>query len=229
MTRFFDWCNKHTKALQYALLFVVFICLFFPVYKGNTTGAFLAPYLISFLFDSRLNFTIDGYIRDTKNMLTTSLTLPDVYGANTPKANCANLRSKGWELTLSWNDSFPLLGRPFTYNVSATLGDYVTHITKYHNPDGLISDHYVGEKLGDIWGYHVEGLFKTDREAAEYQATIDDTAVNNRVYQCTGPAGNRLRAGDVRFADLDGDKKITEGSGTLDDHGDQIIILSSRV
>lgn len=53
MTKFFDFCDKHTKALQYALLFVVFICLFFPVYKGNTTGAFLAPYLISFLFDSR--------------------------------------------------------------------------------------------------------------------------------------------------------------------------------
>ena len=175
-------------------------------------------------FSSRLNFTVDGYIRDTKNMLTTSLTLPDVYGANTPKANCADLRSKGWELTISWADTFGLLGHPFSYNVSATLGDYVTHITRYHNPDGLISDHYVGEKLGDIWGYHVDGLFKTDREAAEYQATIDDTAVNSPLYQCTGPAGNYLRAGDVRYADLDGNNVISEGSGTLDDHGDMIII-----
>lgn len=55
MTRVFDWCNKHAKALQYALLLIVFICLFFPIYKGNTTGAFLAPYLISFLFDSRFS------------------------------------------------------------------------------------------------------------------------------------------------------------------------------
>lgn len=175
-------------------------------------------------FDTRLNFTVDGYIRDTKNMLTTSLTLPDVFGASTPKANCADLRTKGWELTVSWNDSFNLLGKPFNYNVGATIGDYVTHITKYHNPDGLISEHYVGKKLGDIWGYHVEGLFKTDREAAEYQAAINDEAVNKRVYQCTGPYGNYLRAGDVRFADLDGDGKISEGSGTLDDHGDKIII-----
>ena len=175
-------------------------------------------------FDTRLNFTVDGYIRDTKNMLTTSLTLPDVFGASTPKANCADLRTKGWELSLSWADSFQLLGKPFSYNVGATVGDYVTHITKYHNPDGLISEHYVGKKLGDIWGYHVEGLFKTDREAAEYQARINDDAVNKRVYQCTGPYGNYLRAGDVKYADLDGDGKITEGSGTLDDHGDKIII-----
>ena len=175
-------------------------------------------------FDTRLNFTVDGYIRDTKNMLTTSLTLPDVFGASTPKANCADLRTRGWELTVSWKDSFDLLGKPFSYNVGATVGDYVTHITKYHNPDGLISEHYVGKKLGDIWGYHVEGLFKTDREAAEYQARINDEAVNKRVYQCTGPYGNYLRAGDVKYADLDGDKKISEGSGTLDDHGDKIII-----
>ena len=179
-------------------------------------------------FDTRLNLTVDGYIRDTKNMLTTSLTLPDVYGAKTPKANWADLRTKGWELTASWKDSFNLLGKPFIYNLGVTVGDYVTHITKYHNPDGLISEHYVGKKLGDVWGYHVEGLFKTDREAAEYQAAINDDAVNKRVYQCTGPYGNYLRAGDVKFADLDGDGKISEGSGTLDDHGDKIIIGNTR-
>lgn len=172
----------------------------------------------------RLSVTADGYIRDTKNMLTTSLTLPDVYGASTPKANCANLRTRGWELQVGWNDTFKLAGRPFSYNVSATVGDYVTKITKYHNPDGLISEHYVGQRLGEIWGYHVEGLFKTDREAAEYQATVDDTAVNSRLYQGKGPAGNYLRAGDVRFADLDGDGVISQGSGTLDDHGDKKII-----
>ena len=81
--------------------------------------------------------------------------------------------------------------------------------------------------LGEIWGYHVEGLFKTDREAAEYQASIDDKAVNNRVYQNKGPAGNRLRAGDVRFADLDGNNIISEGSGTVDDPGDKRIIGNS--
>lgn len=175
-------------------------------------------------FDNKLSFTGDVYMRDTRNMLTTSLTLPDVYGAPTPKANCANLRTKGWEVTLSWNDRFNISGKPFSYNLSASVGDYVTKITKYHNPDGLISNHYVGEKLGTIWGYHVDGLFKTDREAAEYQATVDDKAVNSRLYQGKGPAGNYLRAGDVKYADLDHNNVISEGSGTLKDHGDKIII-----
>ncbi len=39
------------------------------------------------------------YIRDTKDMLTTSLTLPSVYGADSPKMNSADLRTKGYELS----------------------------------------------------------------------------------------------------------------------------------
>ena len=54
MTKFFDWCDQHAKVLQYALLLVVFVCLFFPIYKGHSTGAFLAPYFVAYLFDSRL-------------------------------------------------------------------------------------------------------------------------------------------------------------------------------
>ena len=143
-------------------------------------------------------------MRDTSNMLTTSLTLRDVYGAPTSKANCANLRTNGWEVTLSWNDRFNISGKPFSYNISASVGDYVTKITKYHNPDGLISNHYVGEKLGTIWGYHVDGLFKTDREAAEVsrQLLTPKPSIAD-LYQGKGPAGNYLRAGDVKYADLD--------------------------
>lgn len=53
---------------------------------------------------NRLNVTADLYIRDTKDMLTTSLTLPDVFGAPSPKENCADLRTKGYEITVSWRD-----------------------------------------------------------------------------------------------------------------------------
>ena len=164
----------------------------------------------------------DYYVRKTTDMLTTSLTLPDVYGASTPKANCADLRTNGWELSVSWNDSFKVANKPFRYGIQATLGDYQRTITKYNNPDKLISDHYVGKKMGEIWGYHVDGLFKTDTEAAEYQAKINDKAVNGRVY--SSKVDGYLRAGDVRFADLNEDNVIGAGAGTVDDPGDKRII-----
>lgn len=171
---------------------------------------------------NRLSMSADYYVRKTTDMLTTSLTLPDVYGASTPKANCADLRTNGWELSVSWNDSFKVANKPFRYGIQATLGDYQRTITKYNNPDKLISDHYVGKKMGEIWGYHVDGLFKTDKEAAEYQAKINDKVVNGRVY--SSKVDGYLRAGDVRFADLNGDNVIGAGAGTVDDPGDKQII-----
>ena len=63
MTKFFDWCDQHAKVLQYALLLVVFVCLFFPIYKGHSTDAFLAPYFVAYLFDSRFagKWTTDAF------------------------------------------------------------------------------------------------------------------------------------------------------------------------
>lgn len=176
-------------------------------------------------FNNRLNVTADVFMRDTRDMLTTSLTLPSVYGAKTPKENCADLRTKGWELYVGWNDQFKLAGKPFKYNISATIGDYISKITRYNNPDKLISDYYEGMTLGEIWGYKVSGLFATDEEAAAYQAEYNDKAVNGRIY--SSKKDNYLRAGDVRFIDLDGDKVLSEGSGTVSDPGDKRIIGNS--
>ena len=169
-------------------------------------------------FNNRLNATVDAFIRDTKDMLTHSMTLPSVFGAETPKQNCADLRTTGWELSLNWNDNIELAGHKFEYGIGATLGDYQSKITKFNNPDKVISDYYVGKKLGEIWGYTTDGLFATDAEAAEYQAKINDKAVNNRVYN--SKRDNHLMAGDVKFVDLDGNNRIDQGAGTVENSGD---------
>ncbi len=180
---------------------------------------------LSFL-RNRLNVTADYFIRDTKNMLTPAKTLPDVFGASTPKENAADLRTKGWEIQVSWRNQFNLLGKPFNYNVGATLGDYITKITRFENEKKSLTDYYVGQTMGEIWGYRVDGLFATDDEAAAWQANIkDDKAVNNRVY--ISRQDNKLMAGDLKFIDIDGDGNIWEGSNTLADSGDKTIIGNS--
>ena len=176
---------------------------------------------------NRLNVTADLYIRDTKDMLTTSLTLPDVFGAPSPKENCADLRTKGYEITVSWRDRHMVAGKPFSYGISASLGDYKSKITKYKNDDMLLTDHYVGETLGELWGYRTDGLFKTDEEAARYQAQINDKAVNNRVYTSSDASAAHLMAGDVRFRDLDGNNIINNGDGTVKNPGDMRVIGNS--
>lgn len=174
-------------------------------------------------FNNRLNLTADAYIRDTKGMQTSGKKLPGAYGANEPKQNAANLRTKGWELMLTWNDAFKLANKPFRYNLSVGLADNTSEITKFDNPSKILSDYYVGQKLGDIWGYVVDGLFRTDEEAASYN--VDQSAVNFVIN--TAQVNPGLHAGDMKFVDLDGDHKISSGSNTADDPGDRKIIGNS--
>lgn len=179
-------------------------------------------------FRNKLTASADFFIRDTKDMLTSSQELPAVFGASSPKINGADLRTKGYEITLSWKESIKVLGKPLYYSVGATLGDYVTHITKFDNPSRSLSQHYVGERLGDIWGYQVDGFFKTDAEAAEYQSRVNDSAVNKAVYNCGVASMAKLMAGDVKFVDRNNDGVINTGKNTVDDPGDRYIIGNTR-
>ncbi len=177
-------------------------------------------------FNNRLGFSGDLYIRDTKDMLTSGAQLPNVYGAKVPKSNCADLRTKGFEISVNWNDSFTLLGSPFTYSVGAGLGDQITKITKFDNPEKILGKHYVGETLGEIWGYRVDGLFQTEEEAKAYQDQIESaTYVHNGMN--SGP-DKGLHAGDVKFIDLNGDNAITPGNSKVGDSGDRVIIGNKR-
>lgn len=175
---------------------------------------------------SRLTFSGDFYIRDTRNMLTAAMTLPESYGATEPKENAADLRTIGYELSLGWRDHRMVAGSELSYGVSASLGDYKTVITRFENESKLLSSHYVGETLGEIWGYTTDGLFKTDEEAAAYMAEINDKNVSKGIYGGAAP-NNVLMAGDLKYKDLNGDKAINSGDNTLDNPGDRRVIGNS--
>lgn len=171
-------------------------------------------------FDNRLAFTAEAYIRDTRNMLTEGVALPSVYGAASPMMNTANLRTSGYELSLTWKDMFMLAGKPFQYSVGFNFSDYSTVITRYDNPTRTFArSYYEGMKIGEIWGYRTGGLFASDEEAMAYD--VDQSSVNTT--QKDGPLG-----GDLKFLDLDGDKIISIGQNTVDDPGDREIIGNSE-
>jgi len=177
-------------------------------------------------FNNRLTFTGEGYIRDTKDMLTAGIALPAVYGASSPKTNSADLRTTGYELQIGWRDQFNLGGHPFEYNISASLSDYTSVITKFNNPEKAFAKNYwEGMRYGEIWGYHIEGLFANDEDAKN--RPVDQSIVNTII---NGSAGEEkgLRAGDLIFSDLNGNGKIDVGANTVDDPGDRRIIGNSQ-
>ena len=170
------------------------------------------------MFNDKLMFTVEGFIRDTKGMLQQGVALPGVYGANSPLMNSADLRTSGYELSFSWRDQLDLGGRPFGYSISANLSDNRTIITKYDNPERTFAkDYYEDMELGEIWGFVTDGLFQSDAEAQAYAQQVDLSYITKRL------TGGWL-AGDLKYVDIDGDGKIGLGSDTVDKPGDRKIL-----
>lgn len=165
------------------------------------------------ILSNRLTFSGDVYTRKTTNMYTASLTPPAVFGAGAPKGNYADLATKGWELSLGWQDGFHLGGKPGTYGIRVSLSDNHAKILKYNNPNGLLSDYYVGQNIGDVWGFVTEGFFVDSADIARHAT---------QAYLTNGCCG--YKPGDLKFKDLNGDAKIDPGLNKLSDHGDLTII-----
>ena len=175
--------------------------------------------------DNKITFTGEAYVRDTKNMLTTGKALPATYGASAPKTNNADLRTMGYELALSYRNRFLLLGQPFDYNVTATFNDFIGYITKFDNPTKSLSTYYEGMRYGEIWGYTTDGYFLSDEEAANYP--VDQSPVCSIIYSSNG-GDLGLKAGDLKYVDLDGDGVIGQGANTVDKPGDRKVIGNSQ-
>lgn len=179
---------------------------------------------------NRLLATFDLYTKTTEGMYLPGKPLPAVFGAAEPRENYASLENKGFELGLSYNDKFDVAGAPLNFSVTANVSNFVGRITKYDNPNGLMSTYWEGQRLGEIWGYRVAGQFQTDEEALAYQNSFQNPSnslgnVYNYILNVVqNSEWNHLKAGDIKYLDLDGDGRIDRGSYTLEDHGDLVPI-----
>lgn len=164
---------------------------------------------------NRLTFSGDIYRRDTKDMLTKGKTLPNVLGTAEPRINAADMKTEGWEVSLGWRDALNLQGKPFNYSARFILSDSRSFITKFDNPTGNLNDYCEGQEIGNIWGLVTEGFF------------IDQADIDNHADQwdVTAYPGDRpIQPGDLKYKDLNGDKKINSGSWTVEDSGDYTVI-----
>lgn len=167
--------------------------------------------------DGRLEFTGDLYRRWTKNMFTKGPTVPAIYGTTVPFGNYADLRTTGWEISLKWGDEFAVGNKPFNYDARFILSDYTAVITKYNNPDKNLTDYYEGQRLGEIWGYQVEGLFRSQDEISKSPSQANIPNTNTR----------KNYVGDLKFKNLDGDNQIYQGLNRVGNSGDKTIIGNS--
>lgn len=167
------------------------------------------------MLSDRLRFVGDVYVRNTTDMFTIGVTLPALYGATAPKGNYADLQTKGWEASLSWRDHFNVGSKPLNYNIRFTLADNKSVIKKYNNPNKLLSDYYVGQVIGEIWGYVTEGFFIDDEDVANHAKQSP---------QMRASPTNIWYPGDIKFRNLNDDDYINIGTNRVSDPGDRKII-----
>ena len=165
----------------------------------------------------RLRFVGDVYVRNTTDMYTIGMTLPAVFGATPPKGNYADLKTTGWEATLSWRDKFNLAAKQFNFEIRGTLADNKSVIQRYNNPEKVLTDYYEGQVIGEIWGYDTEGFFV---DAADIAAHADQSLFKNTSSGANYP-------GDLKLVDSDGSKKIDYGTNRIGNTGDKHIIGNS--
>ena len=150
-------------------------------------------------FDSKLRFTADYFIKTVDDLLF-SPTLSLYLGIPAyPIANIGKTETKGFEISLSYNDDISdkiSFSNTFNFTTAENLvkeinnGDKYIWGSGYGIPFTSLTQFRQVESPGIFWGYKTNGIFQNQSEISNH-ATQDNA-----------------QPGDIRYVDVNGDNKI---------------------
>lgn len=156
------------------------------------------------LFDGKIYFVADYYIKNTSDMLYAA-PIPLTAGTLPPVRNIGEMENKGLEFALNYRNREKAFKYSFGANVSfvstevITLGEGGEPITSGNVfSAGSVARTEVGNPIGAFYGYVTQGLFQSQAEVEAHAFQNENTA-----------------AGDIRFADLNGDGVIDNSDRTF--------------
>lgn len=155
-------------------------------------------------FNNQLEFTFDWY-KNTSSDLLYSVAVPTNAGATngTVTMNAATMVNSGLEFLLAYHNR----KNAVKYDISANLSTIKNKVTSLGVSNEPRTDGYcrteVGREVGSFYGYVSEGLFQSQSEI--------DNRVNSEGEYITQDGA---QPGDVKYADLNNDGKITADDQT---------------
>ncbi len=144
------------------------------------------------LFSNKLNGSVEYYNKLTDGIIQQIGLPPSLGYKNTPFVNLAQVRNKGIEVVLNYQGSVGEIN----YNVGANLTTVKNIVEKtykdlrYTTAAGLVEEGY---SIGYQRGYKFGGIYQTQDEADQREASVTD---NSR--------GQNVVAGDAWYQDING-------------------------
>lgn len=155
--------------------------------------------------DNRINFTIDYYWKQTRDLLY-SATLPPSSGFSSMLRNVGRIDNKGFEISINTINMKGKVNWTTSLNISSNksiVKDLGTDVygNKIERMDAPIAGGnwfplFLGKAPFQLYGYEIEGIYQTDEEA-----------------RLNGEATKH--AGDYRYKEIDGKPGITTGDKTI--------------
>lgn len=181
----------------------------------------------SFL-ESRINLNIDGFIKDTKDLLLAQ-NLAYITGWGSQWQNIGKIRNKGIELTVntiiidkknfSWTVDANI---SFIKNTLESLNSGTDYMLTRSGFDSNNSNYdyiaIVGQPLGNMYGYVWDGIY----QYSDFNMNPDGSmTLKPGVADLSGRLGTstKIDAGYVKYKNLDDDIKITDKDRTIIGNG----------
>jgi TonB-linked SusC/RagA family outer membrane protein len=152
-------------------------------------------------FKQKLSFTVEYYIRKTKDILL-NLPIPLVIGLSAPPQNAGNVENKGWDFSMTWQDQI----KDFSYSIDVNASDVKNTVTNLSGIGPIISGSSitkVGSPIGLIFGYESIGMFPDAATIATAPSQIGTLIPGN------------IRYKDQLTVDSDGDGIPDQADGRI--------------
>ncbi len=149
-----------------------------------------------------INGSIDGFIRDTKEMLLGVKAPAQVGNRFDPLANVGTVRNEGIEISLGHNGK---LGQ-ISYSINGNAAFIKNELTALNGGSPVYGDRTLSDEglaLYTLWGYQYDGVYKSDQEAIDHLWSYSESEIG-------------VHAGDAKYKDLSGPEGKPDGK--IDDY-----------
>ncbi|MGQ1947104.1 SusC/RagA family TonB-linked outer membrane protein [Geofilum sp. OHC36d9] len=149
-----------------------------------------------------INGSIDGFIRDTKDMLLSVKAPAQVGNRFDPLNNVGTVRNQGLEIVLGHHKTIG----DFDYNIGGNVSFIKNELTALNGGSPVYGDRTLSDEglaLYTLWGYKYEGVYGSDEEALKHLSGYSASEIG-------------VHAGDARYTDLSGPDGTPDG--IIDDY-----------